>query len=241
MKQEATWYEALILGVLKEGPIPNHLAFIMDGNRRFAKQRGLSKEMGTEFGAKSLNRICFWLHYLGVRELTIYAFSIENFNRDQLEIDTYMKYFRQFLDEMEKQKFKFRVKFIGNITLFEKDLQDQMKKCVEATKHFEPVLNVYVGYTSRDDITNSMKIILKQVEDGELDPKDIDSDLVTKNLYTNVCTVPDMLIRTSGETRLSDFLLWETSESIILFIDELWPDLGLGSLVKFILFYQFLY
>lgn len=206
------WYEALLIKVLRQGPIPRHIAFIMDGSRRFARTRNMSVQLGHTHGLRGLMKVLNYLRAMGVREVTVYAFSIENFNRTPDEVTHLLTMFDQFLEDLLKKPYPAEVRLVGDITLLPAATQTKMRLVEEISSgKYNMIINVAFAYTSRDDITHSMRRLLGQVADGQLEPAAIDGDLIEQHMYTSRCSDVDMLVRTSGETRLSDFLLWEVS------------------------------
>jgi ditrans,polycis-polyprenyl diphosphate synthase len=216
---ELAWYERLAVNIIKSGPVPNHIAFIMDGNRRFATKIHRRKSEGHAKGFEKLSECLQWCLELGIKEVTVYAFSIENFKRSAEEVDVLMDLARDKFEKMVEEQEKLMeqgicIRVIGNLSLLPLDIQKTIAKAMLMTKdNKRAVLNVAFAYTSRDEIANSMRTILNGVEKGELDVKDIDEHLIDECLYTRHCSEPDLLLRTSGESRLSDFLLWQVRMS----------------------------
>uniref|UniRef100_A0A5F8GSG4 ditrans,polycis-polyprenyl diphosphate synthase [(2E,6E)-farnesyldiphosphate specific] n=1 Tax=Monodelphis domestica TaxID=13616 RepID=A0A5F8GSG4_MONDO len=202
---ELTLLERFCANIIKAGPMPKHIAFIMDGNRRYAQKCQVERQEGHSQGFDKLAETLRWCLNLGIREVTVYAFSIENFKRSKNEVDGLMELARQkFTRLMEEQCF----------------------------------LNVCFAYTSRHEISNAVKEMAWGVEQGLLDPSDVSESLLDKCLYTNNSPNPDILIRTSGEVRLSDFLLWQTSHSCLVFQPILWPEYSFWNLCEAILQFQ---
>jgi ditrans,polycis-polyprenyl diphosphate synthase len=195
----------------------------MDGNRRYAERLGVDKIQGHSQGFDKLAQTLQWCHDLGITEVTVYAFSIENFKRGEKEVEALLNLakekFKVLISEEEKlKKHGVRVKIIGNISYLPEDMQDIIKKAEETTeKNSEATLNVTFSYTSREEITHAVIESCKMVEQGDIKPTEIDQELLESLMYTNHSSNPDLLIRTSGETRLSDFLLWQASSSITYF------------------------
>jgi len=239
-----SWLERLGINVIKVGSIPRHVAVIMDGNRRFAKQSGVATIEGHSKGFDKLAETLQWCRELGVKEVTVYAFSIENFKRDEKEVKALLNLakekFEVLIGEEEKlKKHGVRVKIIGNISYLPEDMQDIVKKAEKITENnSEATLNVAFSYTSREEITHAVTEACKMVEQGDLKPADLDQDLLERLMYTNHSSRPDLLIRTSGETRLSDFLLWQASSSITYFTPVLWPEFSIWQLLVGVFFYQ---
>jgi len=239
-----TWLQRLGINVIKVGAIPRHVAVIMDGNRRFAKQSGVAAIEGHTKGFDKLAETLQWCRELGVKEVTVYAFSIENFKRGEKEVEGLLKLakekFNVLISEEEKlKKHGVRVKIIGNISYLPEDMQEVIKKAEEITENnTEATLNVAFSYTSREEISHAVQECGRKVQQGDLKPEDIDQELLESQMYTNHSTNPDLLIRTSGETRLSDFLLWQASSSITYFTPVLWPEFSIWHLLSGVFFYQ---
>ncbi|VEU19271.1 DEKNAAC100516 [Brettanomyces naardenensis] len=221
-----------LINVLKTGPIPSHLSFVMDGNRTFAKKNGLPLKEGHRRGADALMEVLKCCIEVGVKNMTVYAFSIENFNRSQAEIDTifdlllsklvYISEDNQFCDVQ-----KLRIKIIGNRSLIpEKILEDIVTLEEKTAGYREHTLFVAFPYTSRDDITHSIRQIVGKVKDGQLDKDQIDQQEIERNFYyEGEAGKVDILVRTSGHTRLSDYMLWQCHmDSVIELPTTLWPS-----------------
>ena len=214
-ENKLTWFQRFAIGVIKCGPVPNHVAFIMDGNRRFATKNSMRKAEGHAKGFEKLSETLQWCLEVGIREVTVYAFSIENFKRTQEEVDTLMglarEKFKQLLGERDRLHEKgICIRVVGNLKLLPLDMQKTVAEAILMTKdNKNAILNVAFAYTSRDEIADSVRTIVKAVDDQELEVNDIDEELITNCMYTKDCTDPDLLVRTSGEVRLSDFLLWQ--------------------------------
>jgi len=238
------WFETLAVNILKCGSIPRHLAFIMDGNRRFASRLGVLQIEGHTKGFEKLTDTLRWCLDLGIREVTVYAFSIENFKRSKEEVDRLMalaqEKFNLLLQEKEKLKeHGIRIRVIGNIRFLPIDLQKLVVEATESTKfNSKAVLNVAFSYTSREEMSHAVSELAWGLKENLLKEDDINEKLIEMCLYTGDSTPPDLLIRTSGEVRLSDFLLWQTSYSTIYFTPILWPEFSLWDLCKAILHYQ---
>ncbi|XP_044252821.1 dehydrodolichyl diphosphate synthase complex subunit DHDDS [Tribolium madens] len=237
-------FQRFCVNVIKCGPIPRHIAFIMDGNRRYATKNKVEKAEGHIKGFDKLAETLQWCLELGVKEVTVYAFSIENFKRSREEVDTLMKLatekFQQLLDEKEKIMSEgVCIRIIGNLGLLSPELRRLTAQAELMTKdNNKAFLNVAFSYTSRDEIFNTVKRIVKGVQDEVLDVEDIDEDLISGALYTNCSPDPDLIVRTSGEVRFSDFLLWQISNSFISFTKVLWPEFCIWHLLACIFYYQ---
>ncbi|EFA08584.1 dehydrodolichyl diphosphate synthase complex subunit DHDDS [Tribolium castaneum] len=239
-----TYFQRFCVNVIKCGPIPRHIAFIMDGNRRYATKTKVEKAEGHIKGFDKLAETLQWCLELGVKEVTVYAFSIENFKRSREEVDTLMKLatekFRQLLDEKEKIMSEgVCIRIIGNLGLLSPELRKLVAEAELMTKdNNKAFLNVAFSYTSRDEIFNTVQSIVKGVQDEALDVEDIDEDLISGALYTSCSPDPDLIVRTSGEVRFSDFLLWQISNSFISFTKVLWPEFCIWHLLACIFYYQ---
>lgn len=238
------WYHRWIIKVLKAGPVPQHVAFIMDGNRRFARKENIAKAEGHSKGFDKLSETLQWCQDIGIREVTVYAFSIENFKRTKEEVDTLMdlarEKFRKLLEERDKLHERgICIRIIGNMNLLPVDIQHCMAEAVLLTQNNKNAfLNVAFSYTSRDEIAQSIRVAAEGVQSGQLLAEDIDEEVLTKCMYTRQCTDPDLLVRTSGEMRLSDFLLWQSSSTVIYFTKTLWPEFNVWHLFGAVFYYQ---
>lgn len=212
---------------MKEKIMPKHIAIIMDGNRRWAKERGLDPKLGHKEGADNLKRIAKYANKIGLQYLTVYAFSTENWKRTKEEVGALMlllqKYVEDFLKDTSKDNI--RIKILGDITRLDEGLQKSIQKIVEATANCTGLtLNIAFNYGGRDEIVKAVKKIAKQVQDKEISIEDINEDLVSNSLYTAGQPEPDLLIRPGGEQRISNYLLWQLAYTEFLFIPKYWPD-----------------
>lgn len=220
---------------------PNHVAIILDGNGRWAKKRRLPRKAGHVAGSRTVEQICEDAWNLGIRYLTVYAFSTENWKRPQDEVDALMKLLRQYLKDCIKRSTKNNmcVRVIGDISLLDEDMRQSIQELERVTKdntglHFQVALN----YGSRDEMLRCVKRMCIEAAEGKLTPDDIDGAVFEKYLDTNGIPDPDLLIRTSGETRLSNFLLWQLAYTEFYFTDVLWPDFNKAELEKAIEYYN---
>jgi tritrans,polycis-undecaprenyl-diphosphate synthase [geranylgeranyl-diphosphate specific] len=218
-----------------EHKVPNHIGIILDGNRRFSKKLMLKPWMGHEWGAKKVEKLFSWAAELGIKELTLYAFSVENFNRPKDEFNFLMEIFRKEFERLEKdqrlEEKGIRINVIGRLWMFPKDVQEKMQKVMDITKnHKNHIINFAMAYGGRAEIIDATRKIAKQIKEGTLKIDDINEDVFSKNLYIE--SEPDLVIRTSGEKRISGFLLWQASYAEFLFIDKLWPEFEKEDLVK---------
>lgn len=220
---------------------PKHVAIILDGNGRWAKRRLLPRKAGHVAGSRTVEQICEDAYNLGIHYLTVYAFSTENWKRPKDEVDALMKLLRQYLKDCIKRSKKNNmcVRVIGDISPLEEDMKKSIQDLEEATKdntglHFQVALN----YGGRDEILRGVRKICKRAVDGELAPEEIDEKVMEKYLDTHGIPDPDLLIRTSGEVRLSNFLLWQLAYTEIYITDVLWPDFNKEELEKAIAYYN---
>lgn len=212
---------------MEENSIPNHIAIIMDGNRRWAKERNIETKLGHKEGAENLKRIAKYANKRGISYLTVYAFSTENWKRTKEEIGALMillqKYVEDFLTDDNLDNI--RVNVIGDISKLEQGLQKSIQKIVEKSKENTGLtLNIAFNYGGRDEIVKAMQKIGNQIKDGSLQVEDINEDLIENSLYTKGMPEPDLMIRTGGQQRISNFLLWQLAYTEFLFIPKYWPD-----------------
>lgn len=221
--------------------LPEHIAIIMDGNGRWAKRRSLPRTAGHQEGMKRVVDIVEVANDIGIKYLSLYAFSTENWKRPKREIDALMnilvRYIRNELDKIHKNNIK--IEIMGDISLLPKLPRKEVEKAIEKTKdNSKMVLNIGLNYGGRDEIVRGVKRILKDVRAGKIDEKDIDVELISKYLYTNNIPDPDLLIRPSGEIRLSNFMLYQVAYTEFWFSNIYWPDFTEEYLYKAIIDYQ---
>ena len=221
--------------------IPNHIAIIMDGNGRWAKERKLPRSMGHKAGVETIRRILKEATRLGVKNLTLYAFSTENWGRPKEEVSALMKllvtYLRKELEECHKNGVRMNV--FGDMTRLPKECQEALNDALETTKNNTRInLNFALNYGGRDEIIRAVKNIVTDVENGKLKDKNIDEDIFNKYLYTKEIPDPDLIIRPSGEQRISNFLLWQCAYSEFWYSDINWPDFMEEDLRQAIFDYQ---
>jgi tritrans,polycis-undecaprenyl-diphosphate synthase [geranylgeranyl-diphosphate specific] len=238
-------YEKWLWYQVKGEKKPEHVAIILDGNRRWASERSLNPSAGHFYGAEKIDSLLNWCLDLDVKSVTLYAFSTENFQRPSEEIKEIMQIAEEKLGEVLKNesihKHKVRIKAIGRLNLLPKSLQEMIRQVEEATKDYdERFLNVALAYGGRAEIVDASRKIAQKVESGSLVPKDINEELFEKYLYTAHMSKqdPDLIIRTSGEERLSGFLLWQCAYSELCFLDINWPDFRLIDLLRAVRTYQ---
>ena len=207
--------------------IPQHIGIIMDGTGRWAKKRGLPRTAGHTAGAANFRTITRYAASIGVKYLTLYAFSTENWNRPAEEVSALMKLFHQYLEEALRDFMdeNIRVRFIGDVSAFAPELQALIHRVEEASApKTGMVLNLAMNYGGRAEITRAARLLAERVQRGELKPEDITEDSISGALYTAGQPDPDLIIRPSGEERLSNFLLWQSAYTEFEYFDILWPD-----------------
>lgn len=237
--------ERTACNIIKAGIIPSHVAFIMDGNRRYAQKAGLAKVDGHKQGFDTLAKVLDWCRELGINNVTLYAFSVENFKRTQEEIDSIMNLARKkcdsILDELDKvNEAGIKVKVAGDLNLLPEDLRERICKIQNLTQDNDRAsLNICLAYTSRHELVATIKKLSTLInKDKSLRPEDVDLNVLEQNLYLPR-PFPDLIIRTSGEVRLSDFMLWQCQESILMFVDALWPEISIWDFLKAIFYFQY--
>lgn len=221
--------------------LPIHIAIIMDGNRRWAKKRNLPVSLGHKAGAETLEKIVRYANKIGIKYVTVYAFSTENWKRTQKEVSALMALFQNYLDDYSKRADSDNIKMqiIGKRDGLSERMIKSINKCEEKTKNNTgTVFNIAINYGGRDEILNAVKTIANQVKNNELKLDDITEQTISENLYTKGEPDPDLLIRTSGEQRLSNFLPWQLSYTEFLFVDKYWPDFTEENLDDAIKVYQ---
>lgn len=226
---------------LKRELLPQHVAVIMDGNGRWAKRQGLPRIMGHKRGVDALKDLLRCCQDWGIQALTAYAFSTENWKRPQEEVDFLMTLFqrvlRQELREMVEENVQ--IKFVGNLQDLPRSLQQEISRSMEETKDNCGIrFSVATNYGGRQEILQACQAIAKQVQQGMLQPDEIDEQVFESHLYTTGITDPDLLIRTSGEMRLSNFLLWQMAYGEIYITDTLWPDFDRAEFHRALCAYQ---
>jgi undecaprenyl diphosphate synthase len=221
--------------------VPRHVAIILDGNGRWAKKRMLPRNAGHAAGSKNVEKICAAAWNMGIEYVTMYAFSTENWSRPKEEVDALMKLLHSYLKDCVKtsRKNNMQVRVIGDITRLEPDLQAKIKELEEVSAnntglHFQVALN----YGSRDEIVRGIRTLAQDVEAGKLHAGDISEELFVDYLDTKGIPDPDLMIRTSGEQRLSNYLLWQLAYAEFYFTDVLWPDFDKKELERAVEFYQ---
>lgn len=221
--------------------LPKHVSIIMDGNGRWAKQKGLLRALGHEEGTKAVRDVVEGSAEIGVKNLTLYAFSTENWNRPKREVDTLMRLLVTSLKKEIKTLIKNKIKLqaIGNISSLPKKAQKELGEVIEKTKDFEHMtLTLALSYGSREELIHVVKEISEKVKNNELMPDAIDESIINQHLYTQNLPDVDLLIRTSGEQRISNFLLWQIAYAELYFTNILWPDFRKEDLFEAIYNYQ---
>ena len=207
--------------------LPKHIAIIMDGNRRWAKSRGKPASFGHREGAKTLEKIVRYANKIGVKHITVYAFSTENWKRTEEEVKSLMMLFQSYLDDYAKRADteNIKVKIVGNREGLSERMKSSIEKCMERTKNNTGIVfNIALNYGGRDELLNAIKEIAEDVKENKTNIDDIDEEMISNHLYTKGQPDPDLLIRTSGELRLSNFLPWQLVYSEFIFVDKNWPD-----------------
>ena len=221
--------------------MPKHIAIIMDGNRRWAKAKGKPVSFGHKEGAKTLEKIVRYANKIGLEYITVYAFSTENWKRAEDEVKALMLLLQSYLEDYSKraETENIRVKILGDISALSEGMQKSIIKCMERTKNNTGVtFNIALNYGGRNEILKAVKEIANQVKEGKIDVEDINEETISAHLYTKNEPDPDLVIRTSGELRLSNFLPWQSVYAELLFIQKNWPDFEEEDLDKAIIEYQ---
>lgn len=227
--------------VLSDSALPVHIGIIMDGNGRWAKKRGLPRKAGHSAGAKTFRKITRYCSDIGIKYLTVYAFSTENWKRPEDEVRSLMKLFKSYLEEAlaDFKDDSIVVKFIGDKAPFDEDLQNLMIENEESSKdRGGMVLNIAMNYGSRDEIVRAVKNICNDVQSGAVLSENIDEQLISDYLYTSGQPDPDLIIRPSGEYRISNFLLWQSAYTEFVIMNKLWPDFETSDLDEAIKIYS---
>lgn len=215
--------------------MPRHVTIILDGNGRWAKAKGMPRNYGHAQGSKNVERICEEAYRMGIKYLTVYAFSTENWNRPKDEVNALMKLLRNYmktcLKTAEKNDMKIRV--IGDITRLDEDIRSRIQELEEATKNNGGLnFQIAINYGSRDEIKRAVRRIAQDCRDGKIQAEEIDEELIERYLDTHDIPDPDLLIRTSGEQRLSNYLLWQLAYTEFYFTDVPWPDFTKEELIR---------
>ena len=226
---------------IKQGPIPGHLAIIMDGNGRWAKERGKMRVFGHENGVKAVRNTVETAAGLGVKYLTLYAFSTENWKRPKLEVDTLMQLLVSSLKKELKtlHKNNIRLNAIGRINTLPKKAMEELEEVIKQTRQNDAMtLTLALSYGSREELTSAFRTLATEVKNNIISPADIDETIINNHLYTHDLPDVDLLIRTSGEFRISNFLLWQIAYAELYFTSVFWPDFSEAHLIEAIKSYQ---
>jgi len=230
-----------LLEQINKEKLPNHVAIIMDGNGRWAKKNGKERTFGHKSALGSVRSSIESCRKLGIKYLTLYAFSSENWNRPRLEVNVLMTLLSSAIKDEIKDLHKngIRLNVIGDFSKLPNKAQKDLTKAMELTKdNTECILTLALSYGSKEELLNAFKSIAIQYKNGEISDNDFNEELVHKNLYTHDLPMVDLMIRTSGETRISNFLLWQIAYAELYFTDVLWPDFNEEEFYKSILNYQ---
>lgn len=236
-------YESKLEKEVMAGPVPNHVAVIMDGNRRYADEIGVSAKEGHAKGRDKLEEMLDWCLHVGVKILTVFAFSTENFSRSDDEVDYIMDLlkntFVKFADDERIHENRVALRVIGDRTIIPENVMKAVDYAEERTKDYaDSFLNVAVAYGGREEITHAVREIARKVKGGEMDIDDITEESISDNLYTYDLPDPDLVLRTSGEQRVSNFLLWQLAYSEFYFTDVYWPGFRYIDFLRAIRSYQ---
>ncbi len=221
--------------------VPKHIAIIMDGNGRWAKKKMLPRVMGHKMGADALDRMLNAAGGLGVEHITVYAFSTENWKRAEEEVKGIMGILREYINKYfrEYAQSNFRVDSVGDLSRLAPDLQEDIRKLKEVSKDRTGIhLTIAMNYGGRDEIKRAVQKIAQRVKDGEIQPEDITEEMISQNLDSYPTPDPELVIRTSGELRTSNFLLWQSAYAEYYITDKLWPDFTVDDLIDAIKCYQ---
>lgn len=216
-------------------PVPKHIGVVLDGNRRFAKKLMMKPWKGHEWGARKVEKLLEWAEEIGVKELTLYSFSIQNMNRPKEEFDylmqLFMKEFKQLKNDPRLEKEGIRVNIIGRIHLFPEDVHNIMKEIMEQTKDNDKfILNFAMAYGGREEVIDAVIKLSQDVKDGKVDVDKINEEIFENYLYT--VDEPDLIIRTGGDNRTSNFLIWQSNYSEWFFLEKTWPEFEKEDFVK---------
>jgi tritrans,polycis-undecaprenyl-diphosphate synthase [geranylgeranyl-diphosphate specific] len=236
-------YETRLQNEIKQSPIPKHVAIIMDGNRRFAEALGMDPAQGHVMGRDKLEQVIQWCLDIGIKVLTVYAFSTENIKRSSKELkalmDLFAINFREIGDDERVHKNHIRIRALGQVELLPKNVQEAIHYAEKRTKDYDDYFfNIAIAYGGREEIVEAIKKMAKDVKSGKLSPEKIDQKVVSSYLYTKDVPDPDLILRTSGEERISNFLLWQLAYSELYFSDVYWPGLRKVDFLRAIREYQ---
>ncbi|TFF85010.1 di-trans,poly-cis-decaprenylcistransferase [Candidatus Heimdallarchaeota archaeon] len=236
-------YEKRLWKQIHKGPKPHHIGVVLDGNRRFAKQKNLDPKKGHSFGAKKVKDLLNWCWKLDIKIVTLYAFSTENFNRSEEEVEAIMSLLSEKLEEIITEpsikKNKVKVRVIGRRDRLGPEIIKKIEEIeAKTSKHDNYTINIAISYGGRAEIVDAVRKIAKRIEKGDLSVEDINEGTINRNLYTKGMPDPDLIIRTSGEERLSGFLLWQSAYSELYFTEVFWPAFRKIDLWRAVRIYQ---
>lgn len=220
---------------MEELKIPQHVAIILDGNGRWAKAKGLPRNYGHKQGGKAVELVAEAAYRMGIKYLTVYAFSTENWNRPKDEVDALMKLLRNYMENCLKnaEKNRMRVRVIGDKTRLDEDIQQKIAELEEASKDYDGLnFQIAINYGGKDEIRRAVTKLAKKVENGEIKAEDITEEMISESLDTHGIPEPDLLIRTCNEQRISNFLLWQLAYTEFYFTPVAWPDFDKEELEK---------
>lgn len=214
---------------------PKHVGLVLDGNRRFAKRLMKEPWKGHEYGADKVDKLFDWCKELGIKEITLYAFSMQNFNRPKIEFDYLMNLFMEFFDKAKTSEKihsnKIRIRFIGRIHLFPTNVYEKMKELEQATRDYSDYnVNFAMAYGGREEIVDAIKKLGRDIEDGKIRVSELNEDMFSKFLYME--SEPDFIIRTGGDHRTSNFLAWQSTYSEWMFLEKTWPEFEKEDLIN---------
>jgi len=238
------YYEQqLLYEIMNAGRVPQHIAIILDGNRRYARNAGLEPIRGHLAGARKLEEVLGWCQEIGIKHITVYAFSTENFERSENEVRHLMELFHQKFAEAARNprvhRYRVRIRAIGEFGRLPEYVREAIREAENATKDYDGhTLTLAVGYGGRTEVAHAVRKICEGIERGELKPEQVDEELISKHLYTSDLPDPDLIIRTSGEERLSGFLLWQSAYSELYFCEANWPEFTKLDFLRAIKTYQ---
>lgn len=224
-----------------ENNLPEHIAIIMDGNRRWAKEKNLEVKQGHYAGAENLEKIAQYANKIGIKYMTVYAFSTENWKRSENEVKALMMILKNYIEKLLERTSanNIKINILGDISRLEIGLQNSINKIIDKTKNNTGLtLNIAFNYGGRAEILRATKHIAEEVHEGKLDLEKIDEKCIENHLYTKGQPDPDILIRTSGEIRISNFLLWQLAYTEFIFIDKYWPDFNENDIEESIRIFQ---
>ncbi|HVB12201.1 MAG TPA: polyprenyl diphosphate synthase [Nitrososphaerales archaeon] len=238
-------YESFLSRSVKNGEVPKHVAIILDGNRRWASNKSIERIVGHIEGANTAEDLLEWCHDIGIKTITLYLLSTENLNRSPDELNELFELFTERLNKLLSDeriiRLKVKVKAIGRLELLTPRMQEILKEIEMKTANYsDHFLNIAIAYGGRTEIVDSVRKIATLVKEGKLSPDEIDQKTIEHSLYTSYLPNPDpdLVIRTSGEERLSGFLLWQSAYSELLFVDAYWPDFRKIDLMRSVRTYQ---